>query len=439
MKTATLRLLLLTFFSPLHAEEPAAPAAAPVSSAASPAEQAAALLREGRAQAAYDLLLPRHAADKGDTETAFLLGQAAQQLNRPEEAARLYEGILGKNKNLPRVRLELARAYAALGETKKAKDQFLAVLSDSPPPLVGENIGKYMASMEARKNWNVRVNAGYLYDSNVNAGPTARTVLMFGAPFRLSDDSREKSAQGYTAGVDAGHLLELTPALALQSDAGYSRARYFGLHGFDSDSFSVSAGPTLRGKGFILSAPALFENVRIGHARYNYAYGLAPQVMVPFSERLTASASLVLQKKYYFVGGGLRNGPVWSVSAGAKYYYRRDAFVQASFRHAAEGTRADYLDNASNGLNLGWYSSLPWGLSLYAGPGISYTRYAEKEAAYDERRKDAQYSAVLNLSRDFPAAGLSATAGCTLTRNDSNLGLYDYVRRQLSAGLSMAF
>jgi len=434
MKTATLSLLFFAFFAPLAAEEPAAAPAA-----AAPAVQAADLLRQGRAQDAYDLLLPLHAAAEADTEAAFLLGQAAWQLNRPAEAARLYEGILGRNKGLPRVRLELARAYAALGETQKARDQFLAVLSDSPPPLVGENIGKYMAAMETRKSWNVRINAGYLYDSNVNAGPTARTVLMFGAPFRLSGDSREKSGHGYTAGADAGWLRELKPGLALQADAGYSRARYAGQHQFDSDSLSASLGPTLSVKKAVFSSPLLFENVRIGHARYNYAYGLAPQVLVPLSERLAATASLVLQRKYYFTGGGLRNGPVWSASAGAKYYYKRDGFVQASYRHAAEGTRAAYLDNVSDGLSAGWYSALPAGFALYAGPGISRTRYEAAEAAYDERREDTQYTAALNLSREFPASGLSATAGYTFTRNDSNLGLYDYVRRQLTVQVSLSF
>jgi hypothetical protein len=434
MKPAiALSLLLFLSRAPLAAAE--APAAPPAGHAA----QAAELLRLGRPAEAYDLLSPRHAADKNDVETAFLLGQAAQALGCPAEAAGIYEGILKKNKALPRVRLELARAYASLGETKKARDQFMAVLAGSPPPLVGENINKYMASMQAPKSWNARAGLGFIYDSNINAGPEARTVLMFGAPFRLSDDARRTAGHGYTASLDAGWMREFRPGLALQADAGYSRARYAGLHNFDSDSFSASAGPTFGGRGFVLSSPVIFENLRVAHERYNLAYGLAPQVMVPLGGPLSADASLVLQRKKYFVGGGARSGPVWAASAGLKYRYGRDAFVRAGFRHAAESTSEDYLDNASDSFSAGWYSGLPRGFSLYAGPGVTLTRYAAAEAAYDERRRDAQYSGVLNLSREFPAAGLSATAGFTYTRNDSNLGLYDYVRRQLTLRLSLAF
>lgn len=293
--------------------------------------------------------------------------------------------------------------------------------------------------MAPRRNWSARAGLGYVWDSNLNAGPEARTVLMFGAPFTLSGDSRETSGRGYTASLEGSWLRELKPGLALQADAGYSRARYAGAHGFDSDSFSASAGPTLGGRRLVFSLPLVFENLRVGHERYNLAYGLAPQVMALLGGRLSAEGSLTLQRKKFFVGGGQRSGPVWAASAGLKYSLGRNSFARASLRHAAESTSADYLDNVSDGLSLGWYTGLPAGFSLYAAPGFALTRYAAAEAAYSERRRDAQYSGVLNLSKEFPAAGLAAAAGFTFTRNDSNLALYDYVRRQLTLRLTVSF
>ncbi len=433
LKTILAAGFCLALAGPLTAAEPAAISTPTVNA------QAAGLLEQGKAQEAYDLLLPRHAADAGDIETAFLLGQCALKLNRPAEAAGLYEGILAKHKNLPRVRLELGRAYSDMGDVQKAKEQFLAVLGGSPPPMVGENIGKYMASMETQKNWNARASFGYISDSNVNAGPTAATVLMFGVPFQLSKGARETSGHGYTAGLGGGYLRKLKGDFALQGDAQYSRTRYAGMSNFDSDVLSGSAGLTLQKKTFILSLPLLLESVRIGHERYNYALGLSPQVMIPLSERLVANASVVAQKKRYYVGGGIRDGGLWSATAGAKYYYRQDGFLQASYRHGAEGTRANYLDNHSDGITFSWYTALPYGFALYLAPGVSYTKYAEAEAAYADSRKDTQYNAVANLSKDFPAAGLSAALGYTFTRNESNIGLYEYDRGQFTAQLSKAF
>jgi tetratricopeptide (TPR) repeat protein len=433
MKTIFLCGLGLLLCGSLSAAEPAAASTETVKG------QAVKLLDQGKAQEAYDLLKAKHDADKSDVETSFMLAQAAMALKRPAEAAALYEEILAKNPALPRVRLELGRAYAAAGELTKAAEQFQAVLAGSPPPTVGENIGKYMASMQTEKNWNGRFGLGYIYDTNVNAGPTASSVLMFGLPFTLSNDARETDGAGYTFNASGGYFKKLKGDLAAQADLQYSRTAYSHLSGFDSDVISGSAGLTLQKKSYIVSLPLLLESVYIGHARYDHAFGLSPQAQVPLTERLSANAAFVIQKKHYYVNDGLRDGTVWSAAAGAKYFYRQDGFLQATLRHGVEGTGAKYTDNSSNSLNLGWYAGLPRGFSLYAGPGLSYTAYEAKEAAYDEKRKDTQYSAVFNLSKEFDASGYSATLGYSFTRNDSNLALYDYNRGQLTLQVSKAF
>lgn len=425
--------LALLLCRPGLAAEPATPATDAVNA------QAVKLLDQGQAEEAYRLLQAKHATGQDDVETTFLLGQSAMLLKRPAEAARLYEGILAKDPKLPRVRLELGRAYAAMGKTEKAQEQFQAVLVDTPPPAVGENIRKFLASMESQKKWNVRGSAGYIYDSNVNAGPPVNTVLMFGVPFQLDKDSKEKSDSGYTASLEAGYLLDLSNNVTLQADVSYNRVGYEHLHEYNSDVFSGSLGPTLEKEAFILSAPVVAEYVQIGQERYSYAFGLAPQVLVPITERLVANASVVGQKKHYYVNDGIRNGTIWSATAGARYYCWQNGFVQASYRHAEERTEEDYLDNHSNGGSLGFYTGLPAGFFLYLAPGISFTRYDEAEAAFDDRRRDIEYTVVANLSKEFGTTGLSAAIGYTFTRNDSNLGLYDYDRNQLTAQLSWAF
>lgn len=433
MKTILLCGLGLLLCGSLSALEPAAASTETVKG------QAVKLLDQGKGQEAYDLLKARHEADKNDVETSFMLAQAAMTLKRPAEAIALYEAILAKNPALPRVRLELGRAYAAAGDMKKATEQFQAVLAGSPPPSVGENIGKFMASMQTEKNWNARLGVGYIYDTNVNAGPTASSVLMFGLPFQLSNDARETDGAGYTVNAAGGYFRKLKGDLAAQADLQYNRTAYSHLSSFDSDVLSGSAGLTLQKKSYIVSLPLLLESVYIGHARYDNAFGVSPQAQVPLTERLSANAAFVIQKKHYYVNDGLRNGTVWSASAGTKYYYRQDSFLQATLRHGVEGTGAKYTDNSSNALNLGWYAGLPRGFSLYVGPGLSYTAYEAKEAAFDARRKDTQYSAVFNLSKDFDATGCSAVLGYTFTRNDSNIALYDYNRGQLTLQVSHAF
>lgn len=397
------------------------------------------LLDQGRSQEAYDLLKQMHESAGGDTETAFMLGQAAMKLNRPGEAAKLYEDILAKDPKLPRVRLELGRAYTAMGETQKAKDQFRSVLSESPPPAVGENILRYISSLESRRPWNLRLSAGYVYDSNVNAGPAGNTILMFGLPFQLSDAATMADDHGYTVSLGIGHQLPLLRNLLLQSDIQYNRTEYATLSAYNSDVLSISSGPTFRNDSFIVSLPVVFEHAWVNQKRYSQAVGIGPQIMVPLTPKLSVQASWTGQLKEYYVNSGMRNGHSWSTSVGTRYDLWKSGYVQASWRHTDEKTKHDYLDNQSDGVHAGLYSGLPAGCALFISSGFSLTGYDAREAAFPSPREDTQYTAVVNISKEFGTTGLSAAVGYNYTRNDSNLSLYDYKRNQVTAQLSYSY
>jgi len=401
--------------------------------------RAVALIEEGKVTAGYDLLKPLHEANPADIQMAFLLGQAAMLMGYPVEAAGIFEKILARSPELPRVRAELGRAYAAMGKLEKAREQFQRVLSKSPPPVVGDNIRKFMTALETQKNWNARISAGYLHDSNVNAGPAASSVLMFGVPFQLSPDSKGVSDHAYQLNASAGYLWQIDGKLALQSDIQLSQMRYANLAQYDSDILSFSTGPTFQLARNIVSVPFVYEQMTIGHEAYSHSLGLAPQLRIPLTQVWSVTTSLVGQSKHYYVNAGIRDGSVWTATAGTRYNLGENSFMQATFRHGEESTQRAYLDNRSSGINFGFYSELAKGLSLYVSPGISHTAYAEQEAAFDARRRDRQYSLVLNVSKELGSPGLAIALAINYTRNDSNLTMYDYERRQVSVQLSQAF
>ena len=83
--------------------------------------QATDLLEAGEPQQAYDLLADRIAAHEDDPEYRFLTGMAAMETGRPGVAATNFEAALEQNPDLPRVRLELARAYEQIDRNEKSK------------------------------------------------------------------------------------------------------------------------------------------------------------------------------------------------------------------------------------------------------------------------------------------------------------------------------
>jgi tetratricopeptide (TPR) repeat protein len=86
------------------------------------------LLREGRYQEVYDLLAPFEEAGKGDALFNGLLGRAALETNRADQALTFFGRSLAAAPNAVDAHLGLGRAYLALGNYGRAKIEFETVL-----------------------------------------------------------------------------------------------------------------------------------------------------------------------------------------------------------------------------------------------------------------------------------------------------------------------
>jgi tetratricopeptide (TPR) repeat protein len=400
-------------------------------------KQALEYLEQEKFQEAYDVLFRCYESNKDDIETNFLLGQACFGMKKFDDTIKYYDFILSKSPELHRVRLELARAYFEKGQYKEAKKEFEAVLATKPPPVVGQNIQRFLDMIEAHKPWTARVSAGYVYDSNVNTGPTADSVLLFGIPFELAKDLKEKSDSGYAASLFLGHVLPVSRKFAWQSEFSFSHTGYNRYTDKNADILSLSTGPSLRGDNFAFSFPFILEHTEIGSDNYSDAFGVSPQLQFSLTKKLILSPSLTLQKRQYAANPD-RTGTVWSASGLLRYNIGDNSFVQAGYRHTEEDTKRAYLDNKSDSVNIGFYSGLPYGFSVFIQPGISWNTYRESEAAFDRARDDLQYTINTNLSKSL-GKGWNITLGYTYTRNDSNLAIYDYKRNQFIISTSKTF
>jgi len=400
-------------------------------------ETAYSLVNKGKFKESYDLLLKDYPENKDDIEVNFLLGMSTFKLRKFDEAIKYYQIILNKDPDAHRVRLELARAYTANGQMNEAKKEFNAVLATNPPQVVGENIKRFLEMIEAQKNWYARVSVGFLSDSNVNAGPVAKSVLILGVPFELSTDTRERSDNGIITSAAFGYILPLSKSFAWQSEFAFNQTAYFRYSEFNSDQYSLSTGPSLKNATWAISMPLLYDYTEIGSDRYSYAYGISPQIQYALTERLILSASWTGQSKYYYTSHD-RTGTAWSANGSLRFNISPTMFIQPGYRHTEEDTRKPYLDNKSDAVNIGFYAGLPKDFALYIQPSISWNKYEEKEAAYERARDDIQYVVNVNLSKGI-GKGFSAALGYTYTRNDSNLTIYDYKRNQVTFQVSKSF
>src|SRR5688572_11334977 len=146
-----------------------APAAAAQPATAADLTRAEALVREGRAAEAYELLLPKEAESAGDADFDYWLGISALEAGKPDKASIALERVLIVNPDFVGARLDLARAYFALGDYERARVEFKTVLEQDPPPAARETVERYLteADLLARakqRRWTAYLDATLGYD-----------------------------------------------------------------------------------------------------------------------------------------------------------------------------------------------------------------------------------------------------------------------------------
>jgi tetratricopeptide (TPR) repeat protein len=395
------------------------------------------LLDSGKFKEAYELLLKEYPDKEGDIEILFLKGIAAFNLKDFDKAIEYFEAILAINPNLPRVKLELARAYAEKGKITEAKNLLKEVLKMEPPLTVRKNIELFLEMLEARKNWNFNFFLGYLYDDNVNAGPTVGEIELFGLPFKLEPKLRKQSDQGYLARFNFNYFFPFSSNLFLHTNFEFNSVTYSHLSAFNSQRIYFSLGPRRTSEHHLLSFPLLFEKLRRGSNDYSNTFGISPEFYYALTNNLIFITNACwTKKKYYLIEE--RSGSLSYLDFSLRRVFR-NGFLQGGFRYIYENTKRDFLDNDIKSIYFGLYLKLPHRISLYLNPEFSLNNYFEKEAAFPEKRKDKIYLLNLNLSKEIGITGFSVTLFYTFTKHDSNLPLYEYKRNQIGFQFSKSF
>jgi tetratricopeptide (TPR) repeat protein len=264
-------------------------------------DDARALLDAGDAEAAYALLEPLEAQRAGDPDFDFLLGLAALESGRSTEAVFALERVLAVRPGDLRARVEIARAYASVGETTAAKREFEAVKDAGVPPEVAATINRLLSAVERVEDVGRTTVSGYLdaaigYDSNVNSATGAQDIavpLFGGAIFRLVPTGVETSDSFFAIGGGVGVRHPVDPDWAVT--AGLSAYRRFNsdLDIFDTGFVDANLGVARAYYNEIFSGALQYNQFRVDNDRYRNATGAVLQWQHWFHSR--SQGSLYLQ------------------------------------------------------------------------------------------------------------------------------------------------
>ena len=279
--------------------------------AAGDIQQAQTLLQAGRATDAYQLLEKSEFAQAGNPQFDTLLGIAALESGKPDKATLAFERVLAVQPNAIGVRLDMARAYFALGDHVRAKQEFALVIKHEPPPAARIVVDKYLAEIDKRERAkqtavNAYAEAFIGHDDNITSVVgdfTGAVLATYGLPgYQPTGNAvmRTSPVIGTAAGVDVAHKINENVALYAGADARYRHvtdATAYSSQQLDVRAgISYSSGPDQYRAGVV---GQVFRQTTDTPTADRNTFGLTAEWRRNFSERDQGSVSaLVLRQQY---------------------------------------------------------------------------------------------------------------------------------------------
>jgi tetratricopeptide (TPR) repeat protein len=402
-----------------------------------------------RAYEIFNQLVREHPESE---EINFAYGMACLALGDLSRAQLAFERVLQINARNDRARVELARTYVETKQYELATREFETVLSHNPPLQVRRNIEQYLRDVRSGKSrWRFagRVEAGGLWDDNVNVGPASETVniapVVFGSQtfttLSVNDDSQPLDSAGvfasasvagtYDPGETAGWVVPMTASFYenwLEDGADYE-TRYY----------QAVAGSRCYASSHVVDMPVKLAHIDSGDDALVDILGVIPSHVAYQGQKRNLSfttAGSLEARNYDSLDD--RDGEFYSLGETVRK-------VLGEGRHEVSCNLAVFLDDTDAGI----YRNSGLSLSLFGDFAVvrslrTYGRLRFQDKSYDEReelapekREDSQVQLMVGLRSQFNRWGVDLNY--QYTDNGSSFDLYEYTRNVVTLTTSCNF
>ena len=422
------------------------------------------LLAASNPKQAYMILLAQETQLAGNVEFDYLLGVAALDSGKIDEAIIAFERVLQTEPKNAGARLDLARAYFTAGAMDLAQANFLELKASNPPPAALIAIDKYLAAIRERRtqttnNFSAWGETALGYDSNITGVPTDFTSAVASA-FNLTGisptgNSIKRKAPYLAAAVGADYAYALKAGWAAFV-GGEARGRAYRHEGdFNSISGEARVGTSWAG------GP---QQLRLtgGYNRFKQD-GLAPGEPKPTNDRSTALVAAdyryalnarqqlsfgLAGTRVKFLSNNIEDFDAATVTAGflqaferkgspvlqVNAFYSRDQAV----RKLADGVsdKSKRVIGARSYFQYSLTDKLAWFNSLGFSRRSDQSAFAR--ATEIEFGRDRLADLTLGVNWRFQPK-CSLRAQWFASRNDSNIAIYEYTRHEVSSTVRCDF
>lgn len=409
-------------------------------------DQARALILEGRGARAWELLEPHEFELAGREDYDYLLGVAAIEAGKPDRATLAFERVLAVNPNHAAARLDMGRAYYALGDYERARVELTELLRHDPPPAARDVIERYLVAIERRMPGRAWLASGYVaasagYDSNINAGVSQRTLFLplFGATFALAPNAirQEDDFFGLAGGVELA--VPVSDTLSLIAGLDLSQRNYGSFDRFDYRSGELRGGTQYADEDDVVRFSVGANEYELDYASYRRLHAANLEWRRQLNRRTQVSVfGQALRIRYVQAATQSQSSDMLLAGAGATHTLDEAArtYVSGNVFLADDNATDQRLDGdrffygARGGVQGALLATADW----YAALGVTRSKYEDENPIFAETRLEWQYDFALGINWRF-ANAWSLRPQATYTKNDATTAINEYDRYELSLTL----
>jgi tetratricopeptide (TPR) repeat protein len=370
-------------------------------------------------------------------EARFRLGMMLAGAQRYREAATLFRALLDEKPDANRVRLELARVLALMGEEDLARRQLRQAQAAGLPADVAIVVGRFSDALRSQRPFGGSAEIALVPDSNINRATRAATLDTVIAPLVLDKDARGQTGIGLKLGGEAYGRMPIGLGTALLV-RGYGSGLFYRQHGYDDLAGSVLVGPEFRRGGDRIRPAAGLGRRWYGGRLYARTRSATVNWLHPIGRRSQIICDLSATRADY-ARNRLQDGSGYDLSVAFEHGFRPRTGGSITLSASRQTARDPGYATTSAGAVLLLWQDLGRA-TVYASAAYRHLGSDARLLLYPQARTDDYMRAGGGVAwRRLSLLGLAPVVRVAYERNRSTVGLYDYRRVAVDIGVVSAF
>lgn len=423
-------------------------ALAALAAVAAPADEVRALMESGRAADAY-ALGRKHPEALGNPAFDFFYGIAAIDTGNAGEGVLALERYLLTFPDNVSARLQLARGYFALGEDARSREEFEDLRKAAPPADIAATIERFLDAIRLRESryttsTGLYIEAGLGHDSNANGGVSNASIFLPNLGNVIISAAGTKNADSFTHFGVGGHVTHpVAPGVSLFATGQAELKAHHHDQQFDQGNVNLTGGVSVLRERNLWRAGLIHSLVTVESDRFRTTTGASAEWQHQLDERQSFSLGGQAARLSYPGANAARTANFLGVSAGYRRLFTHawqpilSAAVNAGREDTVSAGRDDLARDLVGGrIGVSFTPEAKWGVSF--GATVQRAQHRAADLILGVKRHDT-YGAVDAAVSYLVDRNLSLRAEALVSKNDSNIQLYEFPRNLYSVKVRYEF